>query len=90
MWNRRDWAQFFELVNQRSTMRRPPRPVDRSQLNRLIPAEGYSLAELDDAGLSVEQAEVLGVPVDAGRVGSYGPNSSALREYIRATRTVRI
>jgi len=87
MWNRRDWAQFFDIVNQRTSKRRPPRPLDRSMLNRLIPAEGYSLAELDDAGLSVEQAELLGLPVDAGRVGSYGPNVSTLREYIRATRS---
>jgi len=42
---------------------------------------------LDDAGLSIEQAENLGLPVDAGRVGSYGPNVSALREFIRATRS---
>jgi len=52
-----------------------------------VPAEGYSLAELDDAGLSIEQAELLGLPVDAGRVGSYGPNITNLRDYIRATRT---
>jgi ribosomal protein L13E len=39
--------------------------------------------------LSIEQAEGLGLPVDAGRVGSYGPNVSALRDYIRATRTPR-
>jgi len=87
MWNRRDWAQFFDIVNQRAHKRRPPRPLDRSQRNRLVPAEGYSLAELDDAGLSVEQAEGLGLPVDAGRVGSYSPNIAALREYIRATRS---
>jgi len=86
MWNRRDWAQFFDIVNQQTNRRRPPRPLDRSQRNRLVPAEGYSLAELDDAGLSVEQAETLGLPVDAGRVGSYGPNIAALREYIRTTR----
>jgi len=42
---------------------------------------------LDDAGLSIEQAEVLGLPVDAGRVGSYSPNVSSLREFIRATRS---
>jgi ribosomal protein L13E len=87
MWNRRDWDDFFGIVTKRTQMRRPPRPVDRSQRNRLVPAEGYSLAELDDAGLSIEQAEFLGLPVDAGRVGSYGPNVSTLREYIRATRS---
>jgi len=29
----------------------------------------------------------LGLPVDAGRVGSYGPNVTALREFLRATRS---
>ena len=76
MWNRRDWDDFFDIVMKRSRMQRPPRPLDRSHRNRLVPAEGYSLAELDDAGLSIEQAEILGLPVDAGRVGSYGPNIS--------------
>ncbi len=87
MWNRRDWAEYFEIVNKGSRMQRPPRPLDRSHRNRLVPAEGYSLAELDDAGLSIEQAETLGLPVDASRVGSYSPNITALREYLRATRT---
>lgn len=87
MWNRRDWDDFFDIVRKRWSTRRPPRPVDRSGRNRLVPAEGYSLAELDDAGLSIEQAEYLGLPVDAGRVGSYGPNVSSLREFIRSTRS---
>lgn len=87
MWNRRDWYDFFDIVRRRSSARRPPRPVERSVRNRLVPMEGYSLAELDDAGLSIEQAEILGVPVDAGRVGSYGPNVTALREYLRASRS---
>jgi len=88
MWNRRDWAEFFAIVNKSGPKSRPLRPVDRSRRDRrLEPAEGYSLAELDDAGLSIEQAELLGLPVDAGRVGSYGPNVSALRDYIRATRS---
>jgi ribosomal protein L13E len=88
MWNRRDWDEFFSLIKKRGgSTQRPLRPVDRSHRNRLVPAEGYSLAELDDAGLSIEQAEVLGLPVDAGRVGSYSPNVSSLREFIRATRS---
>jgi len=87
MWNRRDWDDFFDIIMKRGSTRRPPRPVERSPRNRLVPMEGYSLAELDDAGLSIEQAEILGVPVDAGRVGAYGPNVTALREYIRATRS---
>ena len=87
MWNRRDWDEFFNIVKKRSHSLRPPRPVHMSRRNRLTPAEGYSLAELDDAGLSIEQAEHLGLPVDAGRVGSYSPNVSALRDYVRATRS---
>jgi len=87
MWNRRDWDEFFTIVQRPRLSQRPPRPVDRSILNRLVPAEGYSLAELDDAGMSVEFAEILGLPVDAGRVGSCSPNVSALREYLRATRS---
>jgi hypothetical protein len=87
MWSRRDWDDFFGIVKRQSRMQRPPRPLDKSHRNRLVPAEGFSLAELDDAGLSVEKAETLGLPVDAGRVGSYGPNISTLREYLRATRT---
>jgi ribosomal protein L13E len=88
MWNRRDWDEFFTIVNRSTQKNRPLRPVDRSRRDRrLVPAEGYSLAELDDAGLSIEQAEMLGLPVDAGRVGSYGPNVSELRDYLRATRS---
>jgi hypothetical protein len=87
MWNRRDWDDFFDIVRKRWHNHRPLRPVDLSRRNRLSPTEGYSLAELDDAGLSIEQAENLGLPVDAGRVGSYGPNVSSLREFIRATRS---
>jgi ribosomal protein L13E len=87
MWNRRDWDDFFNIVKRHGLSRRPPRPVHMSRRNRLTPAEGYSLAELDDAGLSVDQAEMLGLPVDAGRVGSYGPNVVALRDYVRLTRS---
>lgn len=88
MWNRRDWDDFFKNISKkRLGAQRPLRPVDRSLRNRLTPAEGYSLAELDEAGLSIERAEDLGLPVDAGRVGSYGPNVASLREYLRATRS---
>ena len=87
MWNRRDWDDFFNIVKKRGLSRRPPRPVHMTLRNRVSPCEGYSLAELDDAGLSVEQAEILGLPVDAGRVGAYGPNVVALRDYVRSTRS---
>jgi hypothetical protein len=86
MWNRRDWDDFFRILKKRGPKHLPLRPLDRSRPNRLVPADGYSLAELDDVGLSIEQAENLGLPVDAGRVGSYSPNVSELREFIRASR----
>jgi ribosomal protein L13E len=47
---------------------------------------GFSLSELDDAGIDIEIAERLGLPVDASRVGAYGPNVSSLREFIRVSR----
>ena len=86
MWIRRDWDDFFNCVRRRGTAVHPPRPVDRSARNRLVPAESYSLAELDDAGLSLEQAEVLGLPVDAMRLGSDQANVTALQMFLRASR----
>ena len=86
MWIRRDWDDFFNRIRRRGTAVHPPRPVDRSVRNRLVPAEGYRLAELDDAGLSLEQAEILGLPIDAGRVGSEKANVTALQLFLRATR----
>ena len=87
MWIRRDWDEFFNRMRRRGAVANPPRPVDRSARNRLVPAEGYSLAELDDAGLSLEQAEVLGLPVDALRVGSDQANVTALQMFLRASRS---
>ena len=55
-------------------------------VKRILPAIGFSLSELDDAGINVEAAERLGLPVDAARVGAYGPNVSALREFVRSAR----
>lgn len=86
MWIRRDWDDFFNRIRRRGTPVHPPRPVGRSARNRLVPAEGYSLAELNDAGLSLEQAEILGLPVDAMRIGSDQANVTALQMFIRASR----
>lgn len=52
----------------------------------MSPVAGFSLSELDDAGINLEAAERFGLPVDAARVGVYGPNVSALREFARSTR----
>jgi ribosomal protein L13E len=87
MWIRRDWDEFFNRVRKRGAAAQPPRPVNRSTRNRLVPAEGYSLAELNDAGISLEQAEMIGLPVDAGRIGSEKANVTALQMFLRASRT---
>lgn len=85
-WQKRDWRQFYELARRPWRRLRPPRPVCPAGLNRVQPAAGYSLTELDDAGINLDLAERLGLPVDAGRIGAYGPNVSALRGFVLASR----
>jgi ribosomal protein L13E len=85
-WQKRDWQQFYELARRPWRRHRPPRPVYPSGLNRVAPAQGYSLSELDDAGVDLDLAERLGLPVDAGRIGVYGPNVTVLREFVRSNR----
>jgi ribosomal protein L13E len=85
-WQKRDWRQFYELARRPWRRHRPPRPVYPSGRNRVAPAQGYSLSELDDAGVDLDLAEALGLPVDAGRIGVYGPNVTVLREFIRSSR----
>lgn len=86
MWTKRDWHQFFYTMRQRWERYRPPRPVAASQGEHVVPAAGFSVRELNDVGLSIEQAEMLGLPVDVGRIGTHAANVSALRAFVRATR----
>ena len=51
-----------------------------SGINRVVPAAGFSLSELDDAGINLDAAEQLGLPIDIVRVGAYGPNVTVLRD----------
>lgn len=85
-WHKRDWQQFYELARRPWQRHRPPRPVYPTGLNRVLPAQGFSLSELDDAGVDLDQAEQLGLPVDAGRIGAYGPNVTVLRDFVRSSR----
>jgi ribosomal protein L13E len=87
MWTRRDWHEFFHRMSLRWEKYRPPRPVVPSQGDRVVPAAGFSVRELSDVGLTVEQAEMLGLPVDAGRIGSHTANVSALRVFVQQART---
>ena len=50
MWDKNDWHQFFAIANKPWQRRRPPRPVYPSGTKRVLPAIGFSLSELDDAG----------------------------------------
>jgi ribosomal protein L13E len=86
MWHKRDWHQFSKLAKHPWQRRRPPRPVALSGANRVVPAVGFSLSELDDAGINLEAAEQLGLPVDVVRIGTYGPNVSVLRDFVRSAR----
>lgn len=88
-WHKRDWQQFYELAKRPWQRRKPPRPVYPTGMNRVLPAAGYSLSELDDAGVDLDQAERLGLPVDAGRIGAYGPNVTVLRDFVRSSRQPR-
>jgi ribosomal protein L13E len=85
-WHKRDWQQFYEIARRSWQRHRPPRPVYPTGLNRVLPAQGFSLSELDDAGVNLELAERLGLPVDAGRIGTYGPNVTVLRDFVRSSR----
>jgi ribosomal protein L13E len=85
-WHKRDWKQFYELARRPWQRHRPPRPVYPSGMNRVSPAAGFSLSELDDAGVDLDLAERLGLPVDAGRIGAYGPNVTSLRDFVRSSR----
>ena len=85
-WQKRDWRQFYELARRPWRRHRPPRPVYPSGLNRVSPAQGFSLSELDDAGVDLDLAESIGLPVDAGRIGVYGPNVSVRRDFVCSSR----
>ena len=86
MWDRQDWEQFFEIAQRRWQRHPPPRPVAPSGANRVLPVVGFSLSELDDAGINSRVAERLGLPVDAARIGAYSANVSALRDFVRLAR----
>src|SRR5437870_2950425 len=55
-WHKRDWQQFYEIARRPWKRHRPPRPVYPTGLNRVLPAQGFSLSELDDAGVDLDLA----------------------------------
>src|SRR2546421_12724196 len=85
-WHKRDWKQFYELARRPWQRHRPPRTVYPTGLNRVLPAAGFSLSALDDAGVALHLAEQLGHPVDRGRIGAYGPKLTQRRDSVRSAR----
>jgi hypothetical protein len=86
MWDKHDWEQFYDIAQRAWQRRRPPWPVAPAGPNRVLPVVGFSLSELDDAGINPRVAERLGLPVDAARIGVYSANVSALRDFVRSAR----
>jgi ribosomal protein L13E len=85
MWSKREWHLFY-LASKRSPKLRPPRPVDRTEGNRLSPTEGYSPKELNDAGMTLMEADSLGLPIDVARNGACMANVVMLAAYTEANR----
>jgi ribosomal protein L13E len=54
---------------------------------RAVRAPGFSLAELADAGISMERARELSIAVDMARMSSLGANVDALRTYLKKSST---
>lgn len=52
---------------------------------RPVPAPGFSIAELNDAGISQDRARDLGIQVDEDRMSSLGANVDALKTYLKKT-----
>jgi len=86
MWGKHDWEQFYDIAQRGWQRRPPPWPVAPAGANRVLPVVGFSLSELDDAGIDQQVAERLGLPVDTARIGAYRDNVSALRDFVRSTR----
>jgi hypothetical protein len=59
-------------------------PIDVVGRAELTLAEGYSPLELERAGLTIEKARELGLPVDPARTTGVGANVLRLRRQLAA------
>ena len=62
------------------------RSIPQAQIlygRRLAPGKGFSLAELEEAGLTELAARSLGLVTDADRMSSVGVNVDALKRYLK-------
>jgi len=60
-----------------------PTRISTGDRNPLAVPSRYGAAYL---AIDEDLAERLGLPVDAGRIGAYGPNVTVLRDFIRSSR----
>jgi ribosomal protein L13E len=51
-----------------------------TEKRRIVPADGFSLLELERAGISLERARALNIPIDRFRLSSIGTNVLQLCE----------
>lgn len=49
---------------------------------RAVPAAGFSMNELQEAGISAQEAARMGLKVDAERMSSLGTNVESLKEFL--------
>ena len=69
---------------------RPPKPlVKKPRLKRfggvepgLREGRGFSIPEIREVGLSIKEAQLLGIPVDKRRRSKWEWNIEALRKYL--------
>jgi len=85
MWSKQDWHLFY-FASKRNLKLRPPRPVDQADGDRLSPVAGYSPKELNDAGMTLMEADRLGLPIDVARNGACTANVVMLAAFAAASR----
>ena len=66
-------------------MVKPPRLIREGRIQRpLRRGRGFSVLELKEAGITVDQARRLGIPVDRRRRSAHKWNVRALKEYLKS------
>lgn len=65
---------------------KPPRLIRFGRVQKpLRVGRGFSISELEEAGISVDIASKLGIPIDPRRRSKHLWNVKALKEYVKNT-----